>query len=125
MSDILTSTLAQAITWLTSFGIAAGISYLLNRVEWDERLEKAINVVAVALLTALVTAVSSLIPPTWMDKTVLSAIIAIVTGLLGFGGAQAGSYMGRIHNLNLRYKEAEAFELENAVFFDEKVEESK
>lgn len=119
VSDILTMTVAQALAWLATFGIAAGVAYLLARVEWDEKIEKAIQVFAVAVLTAFLTAATSLVPPAWMDKKLVDAAVALIAFLFNFGGAQFGKYGATMHNLNLRGKEASVFACEASLFEEE------
>lgn len=94
-SDFLNMTLAQFLVWLMTFGIAAGIAYVLG---WfpnlDPNVKNFIQVVAVAVLVAGVNALGTFIPADWLNLKLLDLVFKLLSLVLGLGVAVGGLKYG-------------------------------
>ncbi len=103
MSELLSTTVAQAIAWLIAFGIAGAVAYVLG---WFPNVPASVkNIVAtvtVAALVAIVTALASFIPPTWLDMKILDAVIALVALVFSGAGWKFGAFKVVSHRAELQ-----------------------
>lgn len=91
--NFLFSTLATFLAWLAAFGVSAAVAYALNAFpQLPESARQTLQVVLVAMLSAGVSAVATQIPQAWLDKTVLEALIFLVSA----GVSEAGVIFGRL-----------------------------
>jgi len=93
-SDLLTITIAQAIAWLTSTGVALGVSFGLGFITFiPNKAKTIINTVLVAALTAGLTALASFIPDQWLGMKLIDAVFALIAMLLsGWGATRFGTF---------------------------------
>jgi hypothetical protein len=86
-SVLFNATVAQAVAWILSVGIVALVAYGVQYLPWGENVKKIINAVAVAVLTAGVSALATFIPDSWMQLKLIDAAFALITLLIANWGA--------------------------------------
>ncbi len=97
-SDVLNVTVAQALAWLTSFGIAAAVAYVLGGLpNLNDNVKRVIQVVASAMLIAGVTAVAQFIPQSWLDMRLVDCAIVLFGVFVTWAGVWFGSLKGMQH----------------------------
>ncbi len=107
LSDFLNITIAQALQWLVTAGVAAGVAYALEWLDWDETVEKIIGAVATAMLIAGVVAMQQFIPTSWLGMKLIDAAFAIAVALAAIvGGWKFGAMKAETQFIELRASRA-------------------
>jgi small basic protein len=93
--DVLTMTLAAAIAWVLTTGIALGVSFLLVQFpSLTSFWQNAISVVANAVLSAFVVAVASLIPQQYLDQSLFNVAVVILSYVVNWAASFFGATRG-------------------------------
>jgi hypothetical protein len=99
LSDLFGATVAQAIAWLVTFGVSAGVSYALG---WfpnlDPKISNSIKLVISAMLVAGVSAIATQIPDAFMGLKLLDAAVAIAVAVFNaISGVKFGAVKAEMH----------------------------
>lgn len=103
LSDFLNVTIAQVLQWLVTVGIAAGVAYALEWLQWDETVEKIIGAVVTAMLIAGTVALQQFIPDSWQAMKLIDAALALIVTLAAtLGGWKFGAMKAETQFIELR-----------------------
>lgn len=100
--DFLNATIATALAFAATSGIAYFVAYAISFVpQLDPKLRQLAEWALSVIAATLVTAVAAQIPQEWLDKTVLSGLVFILTTASNRGAALLANQNGVTTQLQL------------------------
>lgn len=116
LTQFLALTVGGFFSLLLSGGINYAVAYVLDQTSLPDQVEKVLHYGAVLALSGLATYISTLIPQTMMNQS----LVVAMAGLFSLGVNWAGAQMGQVKSFQQQAAIAESIQTVDATLVKSK-----